>query len=200
MTTHLATVITAFLLAGPVLGCEATLGGVEGRVEGRTLVDARGASDELYLPAASATGVTSRPLLSGVTYRVVVEGTMSLWHPYHWSSVCVGTPLPSPELRSGGATGPVGVDAEWLWSWPTSSALCQDAAGGPVPRPRRGIVVQASGGGPVVHLPPPLETGMTANHVYTYEIVGTGVALRFLIDDDPIEDNYGVLRIVILPA
>jgi hypothetical protein len=67
------------------------------------------------------------------------------------------------------------------------------------PSARRLVLFKPSPQAPAGSLPPALETGMTANHVYTYSITGAGTAAVFLIDDTPIEDNYGELRILIFP-
>lgn len=165
------------------------------------MADARGASEVLNLPAWSRAGVATRPLAAGVQYRVVVEGTVSLWRPMHWQSVCVGTPAPAPNLPTAGPTGPVGVDAEWAWSWPTDSSLCNGSARSqPLPRARRGLRIATNPLSPPEKLPPPIESGMTPNHAYSYTITGTGAPALFLVDDAPIEDNYGAFRIVVFPA
>ena len=190
-----AKVAAVMVVALAASGCEGAL-----EVEGRTVVEARGASDVLVLPAWSTTGVSSHPLLAGVTYRVTVEGTVSLWQPMHWSSVCAGVPWPSPQLRSPGRTGPVGVDAEWAWAWPTSSSLCQGGVRSqPAPTPRRGLLFEAAGGGALHHLPPPFETGMTPDHVYSYAITGAGAPAVFHVDDERLADNYGAFRIALFP-
>lgn len=187
-------VATLLLLACAACGCEVEMAAPAPR----TIVEAQGAQDELYLPASSTAGVATRPLLPGVTYRVIIEGTLSLWRPEHWSSVCAGTPWPAPQIPSRGAWGPVGVDAEWTWAWPTSSSLCQQD--GPVPRAQRRVLIQTTSTAPAEPLPAPAETSMSPNHVYTYTITGSGAPAVFRFRDAPSGDNYGQLRILIFPS
>lgn len=185
---------TLLLVACAACGCEPIL------PPWSVMVDAQGASDVLVLPASSREGVATHPLAAGVTYRVVVEGTVGLWRAYHWSSVCAGTPAPAPNLPTPGATGPVGVDAEWAWSWPADSSLCRDGERDkPLPRSRRGLRMATSPLAAPAKLPPPAESGMTPNHVYTYSIAGTGMPIVFSFDDAPSRDNYGAFRIVVFP-
>ncbi len=160
-----------------------------------------GGAQVLYLPVASRTGIPSGPLAAGVPYQVTITGTVSLWRSLHWASLCAGTTLPRPQFRSRGPSGPVGVDAEWIWAWPNDSdSLCpRGAPVGPSPRRRRLIVFQPQVGAPIQSLPPPLETAMTPTHSYTYAITGSGTPVVFAVDDSPIEDNYGVLQIRIAP-
>jgi hypothetical protein len=190
--------VAAFLVVACLSsGCEEGLSGPDPR----TMVDARGASDVLYLPAASTTGVWTHPLQPGVTYRVVIEGTVSAWRSGDWSMVCAGRPYSAPEFPSPGPTGPVGLDAEWVWAYPSvSPTLCPDGApDAPPPKARRLVLLRASSGAAPESLPPPLEVAMTETHAYTYSITGTGAAVGFVIDDTPIEDNYGELRILLFP-
>jgi hypothetical protein len=153
-----------------------------------------------YLLASSPTGVTTRPLQAGVTYRVVVDGTVSLWKAADWSTICAGRPYSRPRYESPGASGPVGLDAEWAWSWTTySDSLCPN--GEPAvapPAQRRLILMVAAADATPQPLPPPQERGMSPRHEYTYAIVGTGAPLVFRVDDAPLEDNYGALRIRIV--
>jgi hypothetical protein len=154
----------------------------------------------LMLPASSATGVTTAgPLLRGVTYDVVIEGSVSAWPPEAWSSVCAGTPSPAPRFASPGPTGPVGVDAEWVWAWPKASpSLCPDGVpSGTPPGAARHIVLRGGSGAESTSLPPALETTMTSNHAYTYRLVGTGEAAVFLFSDSHPSDNYGEFQIQI---
>jgi hypothetical protein len=172
-------------------GCEPSLGAMDPR----TIVDARGASDELFLVASSTAGVSTHPLLPGVTYRVVIQGAVSVWRPADWSGVCAGAPFSAPLFPSPGISGPVGLDAEWVWAYPSvSPSLCPEGAPiTPPPSARRLVLLQHGS------LPPPLESVMTSSHAYTYSITGTGTPVVFSIDDTPIEDNYGELRILVFP-
>jgi hypothetical protein len=196
-----SSVLLLVACSGTACAAEEDLG--PGVADPRTMADVRdgpGGSQVLYLVASSARGVGSGPLAAGVAYRVTIEGTVSLWRREHWASLCGGTPMARPEFPSRGVSGPVGVDAEWVWAWPGDSpSLCLDGAPiGPPPRPRRLVLVQVAGA-PFQPLPPAEEPGMTPDHAYTYVVRGTGAPVVFLVDDSPREDNYGVLRIGIAP-
>jgi len=162
------------------------------RVMSDALPDGTAPSQVLYLPPWSPDGVTARPLLAGVTYRVVIDGTVGLWRADNWSSVCAGEPFAGPRFPSRGENGPVGADAEWVWAWPASSpALCPNGAPvGASPQPKRRVVVRSG-----ASLSAPAETAMTATHAYTYALTGTGAPVTFLVDDDPRDDDYGYFRI-----
>jgi hypothetical protein len=195
----------AALMFLPCLGCAAEVGlgvGPMGEAsEADRYADTAGASDVLFLPAASPTGVTTKPLLAGATYRVLIDGTVSVWKPADWSNVCGGTPTRGPRYRSPGVTGPAGTDAEWAFAWVGySDTLCVGGAPvGPAPRPWRRVLFAARSGDTPASLPPPLEPHMTPSHAYTYSIVGAGTPGVFLFDDSPREDNYGELRIRVYP-
>lgn len=192
-----------FLVACGSTACAAEEDLGPGVADPRTMADVRdgpGGSQTLYLVASAPSGVRSGPLAAGVTYRVIIEGTVSLWRREHWASLCGGVPMRRPEFPSRGVSGPVGVDPEWVWAWPGDSpSLCLDGAPiGPSPRPRRLVLVQVEGG-PFQPLPPAEEQQMTPNHAYTYVVLGTGAPVTLLVDDSPREDNYGALRIGIVP-
>jgi len=157
-----------------------------------------GAREVLYLFASSPTGVTTQPLLAGAAYEVVIDGTVSLWSAGNWSSVCAGMACSKPRYPTPGATGPTGVDAEWVWTWPTGSpSLCPDGVPARAPQPLRSVLFQASGELQATNLPPPREPHLTPSHAYAYSIIGAGTAATFFFHDSPIEDNYGALRIQI---
>jgi hypothetical protein len=170
------------------------------------------AADVLFLPASSSGGVaTTRPLLLGTMYTVTIQGTVSVWPSGDWAAICDGTPSPAPLFPSPGDTGPVGVDAEWVWAWPTSSpSLCPDGVSDATPPvAQRKLRVKAGSGAPMEDLPRPRESAMTANHAYTYSIAGTGTSLLFVLNEigrnpdgsahiyNP-RDNYGELRIEVV--
>jgi len=189
------------VLAGAACGCVALGPGV---ADPRTMANVRdgpGGTQILYLVAASPEGVLSGPLAAGVSYRVNIEGTISLWRSEHYASLCAGTPLRGPEFATRRASGPVTADAEWVWAWGSDSpSLCP--AGhpvGPPPQARRVVVVRSSDGHGVAPLPLPAERGMTSDHAYSYVISGTGAPIVFVVDDAPMDDNYGAFRIRISP-
>lgn len=144
---------------------------------------------------ASATG----PMLAvGQAARVKVEGTYSIWGQSMWNSgVCQGTSEPAPAFPSAGSSnGSVGVDAEYYFAVPSSSALCSKS----YPWGAGEFKISLDGGvdfdnpDPIVPL-----TGPVAGHVYEYEVVGQGHPIMFERDDTDSGDNYGVLRITVTP-
>jgi hypothetical protein len=62
------------------------------------------------------------------------------------------------------------------------------------------VLIQTRSNAPPDHLPPPIETGMSPDHVYTYTITGAGMPAVFRFHDAPRGDNYGQLRILIFPS
>jgi hypothetical protein len=155
----------------------------------------------LYVDAAQPTGVTTQVVLAaGTNYLVQVRGTVSKWSPRAMTTLCAGTPNPAPEFPSGAVTGPTSIDAEWVWAWPKSSpTLCPHgrprSSSGPVSE--RTLLISL---GPTVaptNLPQPIETTMTANHIYTYRVVGQGAPAVFVVKDDDHKDNYGQFQITI---
>jgi hypothetical protein len=166
----------------------------------------------LYLPASSTTGVaTMQPLRLGLLYTVTIEGTISVWPSGDWAAICDGTPSPSPLFPSPGDTGPVGVDAEWVWAWPTSSpSLCPSGVSDATPPvAQRKLRLEAESGAPPEDLPPPREGAMTANHAYTYSLMGGGTTPVFVVNEVGQNTdgsphiynpgyNYGELRIEVV--
>jgi hypothetical protein len=161
---------------------------------------AAGQPEVLYIDASRAGGVpTQSTLVAGVTYVVQVRGTISKWAPRAMSSLCAGTPDSAPQFPSRSVTGPASVDAEWVWAWPTMSpTLCPNGkATKSAPVAERTVFVNLGGSTKAAPLPPPLETTMTANHTYTYKIVGQGAPALFVVRDNDYKDNYGQFQITI---
>lgn len=159
-----------------------------------------GQPEVLYVDASHTTRVTTQnALVASAVYTVQIRGTISKWSPRAMASMCAGTPNAAPEFPSAGVTGPASVDAEWVWAWPTSSrSLCphgKSMASHPVVE--RTVLVSLSPLAKPSRLPQPTETAMTANHSYTYKIVGQGAPAVFLVGDDDYKDNYGQFQITV---
>ncbi len=154
----------------------------------------------LYVDASHTTrAITQNALVAGAVYTVQIRGTISKWSPRAMGTLCAGTPDPAPEFPSAGVTGPASVDPEWVWAWPVSSpSLCphgKSTASPPVAE--RAMLMSLSPSAKPTYLPQPSEAAMTANHTYTYRVVGLGAPAVFLIRDDGYKDNYGQFQITI---
>jgi len=163
---------------------------------------ATGQPEVIYIDASHSAGVaTPSALVAGAVYTVQIRGTISRWSPRAMSSLCAGTPDAAPLFPSEGATGPASVDAEWVWAWPKSSpSLCpHDRSTASPPVAERTVVMALSSAAKPTSLPRPLETAMTANHVYTYKIVGQGAPAVFVVSDHGYKDNYGQFQITVTP-
>jgi hypothetical protein len=156
----------------------------------------------LYVDASHAVGVpTQNALVTGAVYTVQIRGTISKWSPQAMSSMCAGTPDSAPKFPSPGVTGPASVDAEWVWAWPKGSpSLCpQDTSKASPPVAERLVRVSLSPSAKPTNLPRPLETAITANHTYTYKIMGQGAPAVFVVNDNDRKDNYGQFQITVTP-
>jgi hypothetical protein len=159
-----------------------------------------GQPEVLYVDASHATRATTQNVLvSGAVYTVQIRGTISKWSPRAMESLCAGTPDAAPEFPSAGVTGPASVDAEWVWAWPKGSpSLCpHDKSAAAPPVVDRAVLMSLSPSAKPTYLPQPSETTMTANHTYTYRIVGQGAPAVFLVRDNAYKDNYGQFQITL---
>jgi hypothetical protein len=148
---------------------------------------------------ATAPVSTSRKLAQGTLYVVTVRGTWSAWLPTHWSGKSFparrcGSPESTPLFPSavGPGTGPVGQDAETMFAEVEHSS-CRN----PLPREYYGFQMNLGGG--FVHYEP--YTGATrtpsADHSYTYVLLGEGSRIRFEERDSQTRDNYGEYHITV---
>src|SRR5271155_5489925 len=161
---------------------------------------ATGQPDVLYVDSSRPTGVpTQSALVAGAVYTVQIRGTIRKWSPRAMESLCAGAADASPQFPSADVGGPASVDAEWIWAWPTTSpSLCPHGKStGSPPVAERAILVSLSPSAKPARLPPPSEAAMTANHTYTYKIVGQGAPAVFVVRDTDYKDNYGQFQITI---
>jgi hypothetical protein len=129
-----------------------------------------------------------------------VSGTFSYWSADQydmpttpWDTMCGAAEPAATYASPDGVTGPVGMDAEWIFGRPWTTAECSL-----LPLPRRGGVFQIdTGSGFADRLPMgPATSGPMAGHKYRYALVGAGASLAFRLLDGPgAADNYGQLRI-----
>jgi hypothetical protein len=148
------------------------------------------------------TAVSSVALPPGATYLVVVRGTVSIFGTQVWANnaaALCGASEAAPLLPSPGiVNGPVGMDADTLFSVPGTSIPGFPCDSVSIPRHQpssSGLRINAGAGfrsftpvgGPFV-VPTP-------DHVYRYEIPSTGEPLSFTFADRPATDNYGIFAI-----
>ena len=139
---------------------------------------------------------TTQALCVNQRYAVSVEGTYSIWDPDVWSGgSCAGTsPDAAPQFPSlaGDMTGDVGLDAEYLFSAPSSLppslTLCGQTF--PIHAP-----IQFDLGAGWGALQPAL--AYAADHHYERHVIGSGSALGARRPDSPTDDNYGRMLITV---
>jgi hypothetical protein len=140
----------------------------------------------------SGGAVTTNDLLQvGKLYVVEARGTYSKWEPAAWAPSGCGAPESAPMFPSaGGTTGPAGLDADTVFAT-INSGTCP-----PLPRHEGGLLQRYSES-PFRHLEPfgGPKSAPEPGHLYTYGLVGNGIAASFRIADRPVADNYGALRI-----
>jgi len=138
-------------------------------------------------------------LAANTLYVVKVQGTWSAWAPILWTgtlypAIVCGTPEAAPMFPSpaGYQTGPVGVDAETIWAGIERYSCTK------VP-PSEYTGFQMNLGNGFFHYEP--YTGATntpsADHSYTYVLMGQGAPISFEQVDNPTSDNYGEYHITV---
>jgi hypothetical protein len=114
-----------------------------------------------------------------------------------WTIVC-GTPEAEPQNQSAGGSGPVGFDAEFIFSRPWTPEACAQAN-----LPVRWINFQMKDAGPWAH-PEALNLAEPAapnpSHTYEYAVVGQKRRVAFRLFDIRTRDNYGTLKISLRTA
>lgn len=155
--------------------------------------------EELWLDSQSGTPIHSeRVLKRGWPYLVTMQGTYSVWRTLANSGTKSGKPDPAPMFPSPkGANQQVGIDPEFVFAWPKGSGLERS----PEPAPRRGNNLEVSlDGGKTWKHPSSTASFNATDHKYTYELMGDGNVLQVRIADKPYGDNYGRVRIFVLPG
>ena len=155
--------------------------------------------------------VASQGRLKKGLYIATVSGTLSYWaakyyskpHPTKkrpWTMVC-GTPEPAPAFSSAGGSGPVGLDAEFVFARPWDP---QECARWPLPRKWWQFQVNAGSGWAhpaAINLTYPNPTP-NPSHTYEYAISVTKPSrnVAFRLRDKATSDNYGTLHISLSAA
>lgn len=147
---------------------------------------------------------TTQPLAPGGFYIVRATGSYSRYLPELMLGPApprCGTPDPAPLVPSPGRPdSPAGTDPEW------SYAYFKDTPGTPCPTPvirTIGAFRISTGGlaGPYTHIVASNRgSAPRPDHSYTYLVEGTGAPASFRYDDNPLNDNNGVITITVTPA
>jgi len=143
--------------------------------------------------------VSTGPLEEGKPYLVTVEGTFSFWALTPSTTICGGAPEAGPIFKSPSpvVTGPVALDAAFIFAYPDYSSLCSLGTQLPFLHP----IFQINTDGTLANWTAltPIETSMTSNHTYHYQLMGSSnpKGLSFRIKDDPTHDNNGMLKITV---
>jgi hypothetical protein len=124
---------------------------------------------------------------AGRPYRITLHGTFSIWS--NWASTC-GSPeplpiYPSPETSNGYAV----FDAQFQFASPGPSCTAE------FPSSHTGIQFNLTGGADWA--PAPADASVSADHHYTYIMMGQGASLGVRFIDYPTTDNYGRIRITV---
>lgn len=147
-------------------------------------------AETLMLPSWANFVSSSNALPNGVTCLISVQGTYSDWNlALNNGSPEADAQFPSTPSGVTRISTQVGIDADTLFAYPTAHPQT----------PGHWTDFQIDTGSGFAHVEPvggPYTTPQTG-HVYTYHVVGQGSAVRFRINDSPLNDNYGALQIII---
>jgi hypothetical protein len=158
-------------------------------------------------PGGAGPVTTAAPLAAGQPYIVTVSGTASIWPIDRWSAgpIC-GAAERAPMFPTPGvANGPTGLDAETVFAVPPGAPFPGFPCG-PSTIPfhvflHQPVGLQMNGGGGFIYVVPvggPYGAPRP-DHTYTYAITGAGAPLSIRFADEPVGDNYGLLRIAVRP-
>jgi hypothetical protein len=109
----------------------------------------------------------------------------------------LGKTEPEPVITSPGVTnGQVGGDPEYRFAQPGGGC-----SNGELLTPKDGIswIMFSLNDGAYLFNPDPINIGYRNDHTYEYSIVGQGFPLTVELFDDPHDDNYGQIKIIIDP-
>ena len=109
-----------------------------------------------------------------------------------------GKPQAAPLFGSAGGAGPVSNDAEFIFAQPIATGTCA-ALKLPVAYPNFQVNNGFGRAHPPLLSPKPLN-GPTANHAYSFAVVGQGKPLGLELVDPDTRDDYGSFQITIRHA
>ncbi|CAM4365260.1 MULTISPECIES: hypothetical protein [Myxococcus] len=150
-------------------------------------------AEELWLNTRSAAPVPSKQVLQkGKPYRVTMQGTFNVWGNNIVPGPQSGQPEPAPMFPSPGVTNRnVGFDPEFAFA----------GVKPPAAAPLRMSAVQVSlDGGKTWKHPASTADFNAAEHKYTYDLTGEDAPLQVRFADSPVNDNSGLVRILVLPG
>jgi hypothetical protein len=146
----------------------------------------------------------SSRLAKGKLYVITVQGTVSFYAAIDYLQIqkpftrFCGKPQKAPLFSSAGGSGPVSNDAEFIFAQPIATGACH-ALKLPHVYPNFQVNNGFGWGHPKLLSPKRLRRP-TANHTYSFAIVGQGRRLGLELVDPDTRDDYGSFRITIRKA
>lgn len=148
--------------------------------------------------SSPVTNYSKTPLADGMTYKITIEGTFSLWSASSWLQdpqpvgLIENAPM-YPSLAGDDRTGRVGEDAYWGFA-------CLQAwyQGQPLPSKWACLQISLDLGASWDGNTRPVDDVYNPLHKYEVTVAGKGNVIGFGLFDEAI-DNYGMFKIVIEP-
>jgi hypothetical protein len=172
-------------------------GSFDATVRVNYLLDSRTATTSTATPATEGLSMDD-----GVRYVVTVEGTFSAYRPKYMTAaargwVLCGDPAQALMPSPGAAVSPTGQDAEYVFARPQWHNCDPNFTFPHHYGKKAPAIVIDNGDGTGFRHYAPLGSGPSADHMYSYEVVGTGNPVHVELRDSQTMDNFGVLRITI---
>ena len=146
----------------------------------------------------------SPKLTKGKLYVVTVQGTVSFYAAVDYLQIqkpfiaFCGRSQPAPLFGSAGGSGPVSNDAEFIFAQPITAGTCNSVKL-PLAYPNFQLNNGFGWGHPKLLSPKPVRRP-TANHAYSFAVVGQGRRLGLELVDPDTRDDYGSFQITIRHA
>jgi hypothetical protein len=161
---------------------------------------------DAYSPSLNpnSTRLSSPKLTKGKLYVVTAQGTVSFYAAADYLQIQApfttfcGKSQSAPLFASAGGSGPVSNDAEFIFAEPITTGVCTTLKL-PVQYPNFQVNNGFGWGHPALLSPKPLRRP-TANHAYSFAIVGQGKPLGLELVDPDTRDDYGSFHITIRHA
>jgi hypothetical protein len=161
---------------------------------------------DAYSPglAAHSRRLQSPTLTKGKLYVITVQGTVSFYAAVDYLQIqkpfiaFCGKSQAAPLFGSAGGSGPVSNDAEFIFAQPITTGTCSSEKL-PLAYPNFQVNNGFGWGHPTLLSPKPV-LRPTANHAYSFAIVGQGKRLGLELVDPDTRDDYGSFQITIRHA
>jgi len=160
--------------------------------------------DAFTYDTVSTSASSNAVLQPNEKYWVVLSGTFSHWAPQGWTGyrLCWGTSEPEPLFPSPNKlNGPIGSDPYHVFAEPGGSNIpkgrCELREAALTSKSARSAIQLSIDGGTSFNPLTPTPEEIRADHTYLYAIIGQGQPLIIKIADDPHNDNYGQIFIII---